>query len=338
MVYHDALMNRIRLFSSLSLCLVVGACSGATTKPSAPAAASASAPGPATPVASSGPPASSPPPSHPLTIPEARRYMLALINRDRASQNLPPVDLDEGPPTKAAQAHAEDMAHLGYLGHWGSDGSVPEQRHTEAGGVHMVLENAVGFIDETKRTLDPNARIDPRQIEKAQASMFDELPPNDGHRQNILRPLHNKVGIGIAQPVSTPTEIATPCFAQEFVDAYGTYAPISKRAKADSPLHVEGTLVDVAEPTGVGIARLANQSPLPPAELNKRRSYPVPKPQTMYWRPGFVTPIPVKIQGKTFSIDIPLPSQTGLYEVSVWARVSGKKEDSLVSLRTFEVF
>src|SRR4051794_26512619 len=90
-----------------------------------------------------------------LTIREARRYMLALINRDRASLGFLPVELDEGPPTLAGQAHAEDMAKFGYLGHWGTVGSVPEQRHTEVGGVDMVLENALGFTDERKRELDP---------------------------------------------------------------------------------------------------------------------------------------------------------------------------------------
>ena len=83
--------------------------------------------------------------------------MVALVNRDRATQGLGPVELDDGAPTVAGQAHAEDMARLGYLGHWGSDGSVPEQRHTEAGGSDMVLENALCFTDEAKRTLDPKA-------------------------------------------------------------------------------------------------------------------------------------------------------------------------------------
>src|SRR5262249_38821876 len=146
-------------------------------------------------------------------------------------------ELDEGPPTIAGQAHAEDMARLGYLGHWGSDGSVPEQRHTEAGGADMVLENALCFTDEAKRTLDPNPRIDPAQIEKAESQFFDETPPNDGHRKNILRPGHTKVGIGVAQPVATATEIPVPCFTHEFVDGYGSYAPLSKHAKTGATIH-----------------------------------------------------------------------------------------------------
>src|SRR3954466_14345965 len=86
------------------------------------------------------------PPKALLTIDEARRYMVALVNRDRRTECLPPVELDEGAPTRAGQAHAEDMATNGYLGHWGTDGSTPEQRHTEAGGSDMVLENASCFV------------------------------------------------------------------------------------------------------------------------------------------------------------------------------------------------
>src|SRR5262249_60581511 len=132
-----------------------------TTRPPA-----STAPRPTSSVSTSSPPAppstklaSSEPerPQRPLTAPEARRYMLALINRDRATQGLSAVELDEGPPTRAGQAHAEDMVRLGYLGHWGSDGSIPEQRHTDAGGADMVLENALCFTDEAKRSVDAKA-------------------------------------------------------------------------------------------------------------------------------------------------------------------------------------
>lgn len=278
-------------------------------------------------------------PTKPLTVAEARRYMVTLVNRDRATQGLGPVELDEGAPTAAGQAHAEDMARLGYLGHWGSDGSVPEQRYTEAGGGDMVMENALCFTDEAKRTLDGKPLIDPKQIERAESLFFDEVPPNDGHRKNILKPMHTKVGIGVAQPIETAKEIAVPCFAQEFTDNYGTYASLPKRAKVGATLHIEGTLAANAKPTGVGLARATSPKPISTAELNKRRSYPVPKPYQVYWGPGFVSPIPVKIDGQHFAIDVPLSDggQAGLYEVSVWAKVGGSSEHAMVSLRTIVV-
>ena len=283
--------------------------------------------------------ASVPRPTKRLSIAEARRYMLALVNRDRATQGLGPVELDEGAPTIAGQAHAEDMAHLGYLGHWGSDGSVPEQRHTEAGGEDMVLENALCFTDEAKRTLDPKATIDPASVERSESMFFDEVPPNDGHRKNILKPAHTKVGIGVAQPLATPTEIPVPCFAQEFTDDYGAYAALPKRVRVGAIVHVQGTLANGARPSGVGIARIVKPALITPSELNKRRSYPVPKAFQMYWGPGFVTPVPIKIDGQKLAIDVPLSDhgRPGLYEVSVWAKLGTSEEHTMVSLRTIAV-
>lgn len=278
-------------------------------------------------------------PTKPLTVAEARAYMVALVNRDRAKLGLAPVSLDDGAATRAGQAHADDMARLGYLGHWGSDGSVPEQRHTEAGGVDMVLENALCYVDERTRTLDADPRIDPAQIERAEQMFFEELPPNDGHRRNILKPSHTRVGIGIAQPVATPTEIAVPCIAQEFVDGYGEYEPLPREAKVGATLHVAGRLAANVAPTGVGLARVDLPVKLAPAELNKRRTYPVPRAYQMYWTKGFVTPIPLDVQGDRFAIDVPLSDggKPGLYEVSVWAKLPGATDHTIVGLRTIVV-
>jgi uncharacterized protein YkwD len=274
-----------------------------------------------------------------LTPDEARRYMVQLINRDRATVGLPPVELDPGPPTAAGQAHAEDMASHGYLGHWGTDGSVPEQRLTEAGGVDMVLENALCFVDERPRTLDAHPLIDAGEVERAESMFWNEAPPNDGHRKNIMKPGHKKVGIGVALPVATPTELPVPCFSQEFTDPYGTYAPVPRKAKVGQNLHVEGTIASPAVVGGVGLARVVTPKPLSVAELNKRRSYPVPGPFQMYWPAGFKTPIPVTVHGGQFSIDVPLSDhgEPGLYEVSVWGKLPGSPDFVMLGLRTILV-
>ncbi|WP_394828698.1 CAP domain-containing protein [Pendulispora albinea] len=274
-----------------------------------------------------------------LTVPEARRYMLALINRDRATQKLPPVELDEGAAQTAGQRHAEDMAKHGFLGHWGTDGSVPEQRYTEAGGADFVQENALCFTDQKGRTLDARPLIDSEALDKSEAMFFNEVPPNDGHRKNILKPYHKKVGIGVAQPRGTDVELPVPCFAQEFIDSYGQYAPLPKKAKLGGTVRIEGTMHAPATFGGIGVARAATPRPIPVAELNTRRSYPVPNPYQMYWPPGFRTPIPIQVNGKNFALDLPLSDggKAGMYEVSIWARVPGSPDFVMVSLRTLRV-
>jgi uncharacterized protein YkwD len=279
-----------------------------------------------------------PDPTRLVSVGEARHVMVQLINRDRATMGLPPVALDEGPPTRSGQGHAEDMASNGYLGHWGTDGSVPEQRFTEAGGTDMVMENASCFTDEQPRTVDPDARVDVRNVEQAEDMFFHEMPPNDGHRRNILDPYHQRVGIGVAQPRPTPTEIPVPCFTQEFVDAYGTYAPVPASMRVGETLHVEGAITAPAVFAGVGLARVEAPRPVPVAELNRRRSYPVPAPYQMYWPPGFQTPIPVRVNGNRFAVSLPLSDagRPGMYEISVWASLPGSRELRMVSLRTLQ--
>jgi hypothetical protein len=265
--------------------------------------------------------------------------MVRLVNLDRASMGLPPVELDDGAPTRSAQRHAQDMASHGFLGHWGTDGSVPEQRLTEAGGSDMVLENASCFIDEKPRTLDRAPLIDPKNVEKAEEMFFHEAPPHDGHRQNILKTFHKRVGVGIAQPIATATEIPVPCFAQEFIDAYAEYAPVARKVRLGDTVHVEGTMLAPATIGGVGLARAERPHKITVEDANKRRSYPVPQPYQMYWPPGYKTPIPLKVNGASFAIDLPISDgdRPGMYELSVWARFPGSTEFVMVGLRTIQV-
>jgi hypothetical protein len=265
--------------------------------------------------------------------------MVQLINRDRASQGLPPVELDEGVATTAGQAHADDMARLGYLGHWGSDGSVPEQRITEAGGADVDFENAYCVTDEHRRGLETSPRIAPAEIDRAESMFFNEQPPMDGHRKTILGKWRKRVGIGIAMPKPDPNEIVVPCISQEFVDTYGTYDPLPKALKVGATVHVAGAVSNDVKIGAVGLARIEEPRPLPASELNKRRNYPQPSPYEMFWPHGFQTRIELKTNGQSFSIDLPVSDhgQKGLYEVSVWVQHPGEKSFGAVSLRTIRV-
>lgn len=275
-----------------------------------------------------------------LTLAEARAYMVELINRDRASLKVAPVTLDTGHPTASGQRHADDMAHLGYLGHWGTDGSVPEQRFTEAGGADMVMENASCMTDLKVRQLDPAPMIEAKAVEDTESMFFNEPPGHDGHRQNILNPMHTRVGIGIAQPRATATELPTACFSQEFVDGYGTYAPIPARVKAGSTLHVEGTLVQSISPGGIGLARVDAPKPIPADKANTMRSYHLPDPYQNYWPKGFETPIPITVEGQSFKADLPISDhgKPGMYEVIVWAKTPNTKADTFVRVSVRTIF
>jgi hypothetical protein len=72
---------------------------------------------------------------------DLREFMLDLINRDRIDNGLTPVDLGHN---LASQAHAEELFHNGFLGHWGLNGLKPYMRYTLALGAGAEAENVAG--------------------------------------------------------------------------------------------------------------------------------------------------------------------------------------------------
>jgi uncharacterized protein YkwD len=68
----------------------------------------------------------------PSPTPPPGADLVTLHNRYRATHGLPPLTANPH-LMSSAQAHADDMAARGVLGHTGSDGSSPFQRMTRAG-------------------------------------------------------------------------------------------------------------------------------------------------------------------------------------------------------------
>ena len=232
--------------------------------------------------------------------------MLTLINRDRQAEGLPPVELDST-ASIGAQRHARDMAQHGFTAHWGSDGSVPEQRYTEAGGTDMVQENVACLFDGVRRKLDPNPHFEPALLEQLQQMFMDEVPPNDGHRRNILKPGHHRVGIGLAQPAG----VNQPCVAQEFVDDWGDYSELPRAAPPSASLHIAGEVREPLRFGGVGIGHIPPAATISSKALNATSTYRIPQPENLYFPPGFKTPKPVKVDGNRFSIDVGLGARPG---------------------------
>jgi uncharacterized protein YkwD len=273
-------------------------------------------------------------PAGPMDLEAARRYVLELVNRDREKEGLPPVERDEI-AERGAQRHVEDMVRTGFTAHWGTDGSVPEQRYTEAGGVDFVQENAACFFDGTPRELDPNPTFTAVQLEKIETAFISEVPPNDGHRKNILKPVHNFLGVGLGKPLG----VDQPCMAQEFVDRYGEYDAVPKTAKVGQNLRISGSVAAPVEFGGVGLSRIDPAQKRSAAELNATNVYPVPEPFVLFFPAGFKTPKPVQLDGNKFSIEAPLSDggKPGRYGVSVWGKYPGADALVMISLRIVDV-
>jgi uncharacterized protein YkwD len=268
-----------------------------------------------------------------LDEPAAQRFVLELVNRDRKKAGLSSVVFDDA-ATRAGTAHARDMAAKGFTGHLGSDGSTPEQRYTQSGGTDFAQENAACLSDTVERELERKPRFDAEKLTRLHELFMAEVPPNDGHRKNILNPLHNRLGVGVAQPLAVPQ----PCLTEEFVDDYGDYTPLPRVAKANTTLHVEGTVAEPLAFGGVGLGRTPLPEPLLRERLNGK-AYRIPAPDTLYFPAGFKTPKPVTLTGRHFSIDLDLGKQPlpGSYAVTVWAKRANSPELFMISMRTLAV-
>lgn len=270
----------------------------------------------------------------PLDAAQAAEHVLGLVNRDRKAHGLPLVVWDEA-AAAAGQRHAVDMATNGFTAHLGTDGSVPEQRYTDAGGSGMVMENVGCFADAVSRPLEENPEFEIEELERVHAAFMDEVPPFDGHRKNILTPWHTHFGVGLAKA----QDLKVVCMAQELVDRYGAFEPLPRTAKVGDVIRVQGELIAPAEVGAVGIARAEPPSAIAAASLNKTGSYVIPKPYVTYFPKGFKTPIELEVSGRALSIEVPLDDagRAGLYQVSVWARLPHDENLLMVSLRTIAV-
>lgn len=193
-----------------------------------------------------------------MSLDEARLYMLNLINRDRAANGLAPVSTDPI-ATAAGQKHTDEMAQHGFISHWNKDGKKPDQRYTEAGGIHCDTEN---LAFRTFRGAAPSNESNGKKqsfdggglyplhgiqafrqsdLDKMQKAFMDEIPPKDGHRRCILDPHHNYVGIGLSL-ASNSQENYRIALSQEFTNIYGQYDPIQQMCTMGQAITLSGRL------------------------------------------------------------------------------------------------
>ena len=86
--------------------------------------------------------------------------IVSLLSTTRAREKLPQLLVDTR-LARAAQAHAEDMASLGYSGHEGSDGSLPAARADRVSYPWTFVAENTSAGQSTARTLRcrPRRRI-----------------------------------------------------------------------------------------------------------------------------------------------------------------------------------
>jgi len=110
--------------------------------------------------------------------------VVAVTNIYRARHGCGPLTLNPQ-LTAAANEHSEDMAAHDYFSHTSQDGSTPWDRISRAGYKYTsAAENIAAGYPTAQEVVD---------------GWYNEVPPNDGHRKNMLDCTLTEVGIGYAE-------------------------------------------------------------------------------------------------------------------------------------------
>ncbi|HKE58064.1 MAG TPA: CAP domain-containing protein, partial [Pyrinomonadaceae bacterium] len=247
-----------------------------------------------------------------------RANLLQLVNEEREAAKQPALALDEF-AAKVAAAHALDMATGEFVSHWGRDGLKPYQRYSFAGGVHATQEN-VSAADNTWSMRTKDLLQDTSYLH---IRLYNEQPPNDGHRRAILAPQHTHVGFGVA------IEKLHLRIVELFVSQYVELKQIPQKAKPGDSIDFTGRLLRASH--------VLNQievcyEPLPKAPelswLQTPRSYSLPD-ESIVLVPKLPPPfsyadrrsgsIDLDPSGR-FSVPIQLSKGPGIYTVVCWVK------------------
>ena len=126
--------------------------------------------------------------------------VIARTNMDRAQFHCPalkPNSILMG----TAQYHSQDMALHDFVGHDSSDGATAWDRMYQAGYHYAIVEENVAWGQQT-----PEAAVD---------AWFNETPPNDLHRQNILNCQVVDIGVGYYYLADDPGQITAHTYWTE---------------------------------------------------------------------------------------------------------------------------
>ena len=197
---------------------------------------------------------------------EIRANLLQLINEERDVEKLPLLQTDEL-ATKVATRHAEDMATGEFTSHWGRNGLKPYHRYSFAGGYHATEEN-VSAADSTWSAKLEDLKQDTSYLH---VRLYQETPPNDGHRKAILGSQNTHVGFGLA------LEKLRLRMVELFVSKHVKLEPVAQSARPGAEFYFAGQLLKSSYLLNA-IEVFYEPLPRPPelSWLRQRRSYGLP--------------------------------------------------------------
>lgn len=268
-----------------------------------------------------------------LSISQARDYVLLLINAERTKNHLKPLKIDST-ANLAAQKHCNEMATLGYFSHWNVSGKKPWERYNEVGGVHNVGENLA-----LMGVLPKGELFSTKNIYTLHNDFMNELPPEDGHKQQILRPEHTNVGIGLSYSKNKSGR-SFLYLVQEFIDIYGEYQPVDKIINRGKPFEIRGKFFPGVKFEQISIDWEPKPRKIAPSLLKNTGSYSegidLVSTISLESDPEYVD-LSMNKRQQIFSVKVQPDNhwKPGLYYIKIYAKLPHLNEPTLVSTRTF---
>lgn len=140
---------------------------------------------------------------HRIDMKTLRVLLLNRLNEHRREHHLRPLDVDDTAQA-TAQFQAEDMEARGHISHADSIGRSPLARFKAFGGKEGSHSTSFGENVGYEKIIDqgPVIVVQTDRVWEIMRALDDmmmaERPPDDGHRETILSPKYDAVGIGIA--------------------------------------------------------------------------------------------------------------------------------------------
>lgn len=252
---------------------------------------------------------------------QLRANLLAMVNEERAVAKVPAVATDDL-ATQVATRHAGEMATHKYVSHWNRAGLKPYQRYSFAGGFHATQEN----ISAADNTWSPQLKDLIQDTSYLHVRLYNETPPNDGHRQTIVAPQQTHVGFGVA------IDELRLRVVELFVAKYIELESPQQRGKPGESIALKGKLRNLNHSlTGIEVFYEPLPRELDVDALNQTRGYSLPT-ESVSLRPVLPPPylyadrvagvIELDQYGK-FRAPITLfKDAPGIYTVVCWVKTS----------------
>ena len=211
-----------------------------------------------------------------VDLDQARALMLDLVNRDRYNlERLGDLKQDDL-AAQVAQAHAEEMANLRYLGHYDTSGWKAPERYNAAGGTDVVVENVSYWEVENFE-----AYITPQVVQDFETRWLK----SPGHYRSIMtyEATHLGFGIVLARHGNSTVVAAVQLFVVDRGDFRLLPGRIRRTGAGMPTMQIKGKLRPGVEFFYAAVGVEPVPQPLTPEYLNTHLApYETPEPFAAY--------------------------------------------------------